>query len=409
MKTRKLKDDCGQTMILTALSMTILLGFVGFAADVGIMLQTKRVMQTAADGAALAGAAELNWATFDGTTVPAAAIAGATKNGMTNGVGGGSVTINYPPVNGPHVGDSAFVEAIVSQNQPTFFMKLFNQSSITVSARAVAGLGNVNQGCIYVLNPTVANAMYLQGSFTVSAPSCGIVVDSEDPNALYFQGGAGTLTAKTIGVAGGDGGRTGDSSPTPQTGIPGGSDPLAYIVPPDPSTMTCTAPTGGTLTGAVPAGCYSGNVTLNNAVLTGTYVFTGNVTLSGSVTTGTGGETIDIVNGTLSEATNTYMNLVASTDSTNPYHGIAILQPAPNANTITFDFGSSSGLIDGDIYAPKAQLFLHDSGGDPAGGLQLITDLIVDTLNDQTATLSIQSYSQSNSSASPLKIPTLVE
>ena len=32
------------------------------------------------------------------------------------------------------------------------------------------------------------------------------------------------------------------------------------------------------------------------------------------------------------------------------------------------------------------QLDLHDSGGDKNGGLQLITDLIVGTLNDQTAT-----------------------
>jgi hypothetical protein len=72
---------------------------------------------------------------------------------------------------------------------------------------------------------------------------------------------------------------------------------------------------------------------------------------------------------------------------------MAIMEPPPNANLMLFDFGHSSGTIDGIIYAPAAELELHDSGGDHSGGLSLITDLIVGTLYDQTATLSIQSYS----------------
>lgn len=94
------------------------------------------------------------------------------------------------------------------------------------------------------------------------------------------------------------------------------------------------------------------------------------------------------------------------------------MEPLPNTNSMLFDFGSSSGSIDGIIYAPGAALVLHDSGGDKGGGkkggggsgggLQLITDLIVNTLEDQTATLGITSYSQTVPN-SPLSRVALVE
>ena len=71
---------------------------------------------------------------------------------------------------------------------------------------------------------------------------------------------------------------------------------------------------------------------------------------------------------------------------------------------MTLEFGNSTGTIDGIIYAPNAQLFLHDSGGDKSGGIALITDLIVGTLYDQTATLNITSYSQSTGYSPAIKV-----
>jgi hypothetical protein len=301
------------------------------------------------------------------------------------------------------------VEAIVSQSQPTFFMNILHIASQTVAARAVAYNGGSANGCVFVCSPNASDAMQLQGSFDVSAPKCGVQVDSNATDALQFTGGGGTLTAGSVGVVGGDGGQTGDSTPAPVKGIAQFTCPLSNIVPPVPT--NCTTPAGGTLTGTISPGCYSGNVTVSNAILnSGTYIFTGNVTLSGSVSTiAGGGNTLDIVNGSLSEATNTVLNLVAPTPSINPtYNGIVIMEPAPNANLLLFDFGSSSGLIDGIIYAPDAEMELHDSGGDKNGGLQLITDLIVGTLYDQTATLTITSYSQTTNT-SPLTKIALVE
>ena len=420
---KKLKDESGQAMILTLLCMTCLLGFVGFAADIGTLLRAKRNLQIAADSAAVAGAAELNYG-----DMTAAADAAAAQNGVTIVTNGGTVTVNTPPMYGAYAGQTGgYVEAIVSQNQPTFFMNIFNIASQTITARAVAWNGASSNDCVYVCNPSASDAMSLQGSFDLSAPKCGVVVDSNNVDALQFTGGAGSLTAGSVGVVGGDGGQTGDSTPAPVTGIAPVSCPYGGMVFPDPTTMTCTTPSGGNLTGPISAGCYSapplsngglGTLNISNAQLgAGTYVFEGNVSLSGSVTSDAGGTTLDIYNGALSEGTAaTNLNLVAPAPcaaGTLPpcggsYGGIAIMQPPANTNTITFEFGNSTGTIDGIIYAPTAQLFLHDSGGDTSGGIQLITDLIVGTLNDQTATLSITNYSTTVGN-SPLTKVALVE
>jgi hypothetical protein len=397
--------------------MACLLGFVAFAVDVGTLTHAKREMQTAADAGAVAGAAEFAYGGKPAATT--AADAATALNGFTNGSNGITVTVDTPPSYGAYVGVSNYVEVIVSQSQPTFFMKMFSQSSKTVGARAVAYNGAATSNCIYVLDPTASPAMELKGSFTVTAPSCGVIVDSNATSgsaALHFTGGGGTLTAGYIGVVGNDGGQTGDSTPAPVTGIAAVSDPLGAVTPPDPLTLTCTA--GGTLTGtigpAVAGGivCYSGNVTLQNVTLNaGTYVFTGStVTLKGNVTSGTGGTTLDINNGTLQEGTGTTLALVAPTPTTCSacaYNGIAIMQPASNTGTMTMEFGNSTGSITGIIYMPTAKLFLHDSGGGSTG-LSLTTDLIVGTLEDQTATLNLTSYSKSVNS-SPLTRVALVE
>ena len=49
----------GGIAVLAALSMTVVIGFVALAVDVGYMAQTKSQMQGAADGAALAAALEM--------------------------------------------------------------------------------------------------------------------------------------------------------------------------------------------------------------------------------------------------------------------------------------------------------------------------------------------------------------
>jgi Flp pilus assembly protein TadG len=414
---KKLRDESGQALIISALCMTCLIGFVALAADVGVMFRQKRMAQTAADAAAVAGALEI---TYNLGSIANAGQAAAVQNGFTDGSNGATVIVRQGPASGPHAGNLNYVEAIVSRTQPTLFMSLFGVLNMTPTARAVAQNGGSSYSCVYILAPTGPATMDLQGSFNVTAPNCGIIVDSTDPGALSFTGKGGSLTAGSVGVVGGCTGKCSDSTPAPVTGIVPQSDPLGNHAIPDPTKLTCSAAPSNKLTGTLsaPAGgivCYSGNVTLNNVTLgAGTYVFTGNVTLSGTVSTPqptsgnpSNGSTIDINSGTLSISTGTTLSLYAPLSGT--YQGIALIEPSTNSNPITIQKGDASGLIDGIIYAPSAELFLQDSGGDKSGGLTLITDLIVGKLFDKTATLSIQSFSQTNPGGSPLTKVTLVE
>jgi Flp pilus assembly protein TadG len=420
---KSLRDESGQILVLTVLCMTILLGFMALAIDVGLLFRAKRNLQIAADAAATAAALDYYFDSSSGTAIASAKLVGAqaaAANGVTAATGGPTVTINAGgngEITTPYHNAGGYFEAIVTQPNPTYFMGMFGIGSVTVGARAVAGTPGVNNGCVYVLNSNACPAMSLQGSFTVSAPNCGVVVNGTCGDALQFTGKGGTLTAGSVSVVGGDGGQTGDSTPTPVKGVAPVTNPLQAIVPPDPSTLTCNPPAGsttkkgvtsGTLTGNVgTAGtttCYSGEVTLSNAALAGTLVFTGDVVLDGNITTQTGGVTIDLNSGTLNENSGTTIDLEAPSST-----GIVLEAPVTNTSTITFEFGNTNGKLNGIIDTPGANLFLHDSGGDKGGGLQLITDLIVGTLDDQTATLTITSYSQSNPTLTPLKRVSLVE
>lgn len=391
-----------------ALAMTCILGVVALATDVGVLLNDRRKVQVAADYAALAGAQEIRYATSDGKTVAAVAQAAAAQSGFTNGSNGVTVTVNNSvsgPLTGPHAGNKNYVEVIVQRASPTYFMKLFGHNSINVSARAVAGLGVSNKYCAYILDPTGSGALQGQGASTATFNNCGVIVDSNSSSAVSITGGAGSITASSISIVGGSG--SGSISPAPATGVAQISDPLGFLSLPDPNTLSCNAPPGGTLTGVIGTGgtvCYSGDVNLSNVTLSGgTFVFTGNVSLSGTVTSGTNGATLDIASGSLSENTNASLSITAPT--TGAYSGIAIMQPLANTNQLTFAKGNSGGTIDGIIYAPGAQLYLHDN----AGSLTVTSDIIVKTIYDKASTLTVTSYSQTHSSTSVLRFAGLAE
>jgi hypothetical protein len=437
-------DKSGQALVLTAVSMSMILGVMGLAIDAGLLFRARRQMQIAADGAAVAAATSYKHTGSVGTARTA-----GQNAGVIDGVPATSgVTINCPPTSGPNTGGggscNGYFEAIVNEPSPTFFMRLFKIGSVTVAARAVAGTPSASNACVVILNPSASDAMELQGSFTVNASSCGIVVDSSDPDALQFTGGGGTLTAGSVAVVGGDGGQTGDSSPAPVTGAAPMSDPIS-LTGPTPSNGGCSAAGDGfsgmngvnssgvsgaesgstdssttSLTGNVngPGGpgnaiCYTKAVSINNATLgQGIYVFENGVTVGGNVTSGAGGTTLDIYGGSFTISTGTTLGLVAPQSNSGASYetnGIALMEPANNGNQITIQKGDASGSLNGIIYAPSAKLFLQDSGGDKSGGISLTTDLIVNELFDKTATLTINSYASSSGTYSPLTQVTLVE
>ena len=412
MQMRLRNDENGQMLVVSAFLILVLFGFLALSCDIGILFRTRRNLQIAADAAATAGALDFY---YNGSVISAesAAQAGASANGVTNGQDGTAITVNSPPADGPNSGVLGDVEVVIRKPNPTIFMKMFGYDSVSVAARAVAGTPLPTKNCVYVLSPTGAGAMQLSGSFDVSVSHCGVVVDSSDPDALQFTGSTGYLTASSVSVVGGDGGQIGDSNPTPVTGVPPQNDPLRISgpVPPDDCTQTSaatslTGPISGPGAGNVL--CFTNTVSMNNVNLgQGVYLFENGAATSGAITSGPGGVTLDIYSGTFTLNSGTVLNLIAPISGDT--NGVALMEPASNSSQITIQKGNVTGSLTGIIYAPSAQLYLQDSGGDTSGGISLTTDLIVNTLVDKTATLTVDSYSEENPSTTPLRSVALVE
>jgi Flp pilus assembly protein TadG len=415
---KRMRDESGQAVILVALGLTCILGFVGFATDVGVLLHAKRNLQIAADAAAIAGANEIN---IDSTKIRAAGKAASAQNGVTDGSNGASVTVTNGPLYGPNKGTPNYIEAIITQTQPTFFMRLFSFNSMPVTARAVAFNGASNgSGCLTALNKNAAAAIQLQGNFTVDAPGCQVIVDSTDPGALQFTGSAGRLTAGSVGVVGGVSGFASDSTPPPVTGVPQVSDPLANTIKPLTAAQigTCTAPPSGNNWAPATAGgivCYSGNISINNNVTmaAGTYVFTGSLGLQGhgSLTGGSGatgttnGVTIYLAapngNMNMGGSGNSSLSLTAGSAK---YPGVVIYEDPLDTNPVDMT-GTPISILSGIIYLPSAQLKL---GGNGTLTQNLNVDLVVNTLYDfGNATINITDYQTTHNT--PLHTIALVE
>lgn len=411
-----LREENGQTLVLTALCMTIFMGFMALAVDVGMLFNTRRKLQIAADAAATAAALQYLYI-YDGsnqTTAETSAIAAGNAAGQSNASGSAvAVAVNTNP-NSPAshqgcVGTTCFFEAFASQQNPTLFYGTFfalwqgrSANAVTVGARAVAGTPKSTNYCVYLTNSS-GTALTVQGNWSLNAASCGVYINSDSGSVEADTGKAAKsgVSATTVAIVG--------SMPNNVTIAPGSSPTVLQTLPvtipfsntPSPTIPgSCPAPPGGTLTGTVAAGCYSGPVTLGSATLNGLYIFTGDVTINGAITSGTNGVTLAIMNGTLTiKPGNSTLNLIAPTSG--KYSDIAIYQPLTNKNTLGLQAGHAIGKLAGFIYAPGATLQMQDHGG----SLQ-VEGLVVNNIDNGPAVLDVTG---STPTTSPLKVVTLVE
>lgn len=397
--TRRRWSDTGQGLVLTGLAITALMGAAGLAVDMGYLRYTERRMQTAADAAALSAAAELNYSDY-----VTAGQNDASSNGFTNGSNNVTVAVNYPPMEGAYAGQSNYVEVIVSETVPTFFMRALGTNSETVSARAVAH-DWTDTNCIYALSPNASKAMYISGSASVTA-SCGAMDNSNASDALT-NGGSGAFSVSSTSVAGGwvsNGGGT--ITPTPSTGIPPEPDPLSYV--PEPSVGSCDY--SGKIvvnsTASLTAGVYCGGIKVNGGgsvtfasglyiINGGEFALNGGASASGTDVTFyiTGGASVTVNGGNTT-------TLVAPTSGT--YAGVLFFQDRTDSSVATVT-GTSGSNITGTLYFPDAALSY--------GGNSTITtyNLIVANTVSFTGNTTVNNDYSSLSGGSPIKSANLAE
>jgi Putative Flp pilus-assembly TadE/G-like len=411
------KREAGQALVLSAVALVALLGAMGLAIDMGVLRYDKRLQQTAADAAAIAGATNIiNMSQGDGaggTGVVTAGQDAAAANGFadtagnctqncpgSSSVGYVSVTINNPPATGPHVGDSNYVEALVTAVQPTYFAKVFGVGSATVEARAVATAQkgyNWGDNCLITLQPASASieGVNLTGNPILNAPTCGIA----DNGNFNTKGNALTVSADTFQASGdwvSKGTQPSDitcnpgAPACPETNVSGATDPVAANLgtAPTPSATpytvniagsgdptcggNCTYINGtyyispGTFCSITIQGVASDKVVFNSGLYiiegedagctTESLNIPGNATISGTNVTFyfTGSSTLNIT-GTPT------MNLIAPTGSycgtsTDCYAGMLFWEDPTDTNTTPQLGGNDGSVFSGIIYFPNDQL-----------------------------------------------------
>jgi Putative Flp pilus-assembly TadE/G-like len=410
------RNEAGQALIFAALGLTVLLGFAGLAIDMGALRYDKRLQQSAADAAAIAGASNLAFS----SGVTAGAQDAAATNGFTDN-GGGQVSnctksgaavgticveVNNPPLSGPHTGNANYVEVLVSAVQPTFFMKALNITKQVVTARAVATnlAAGTASGCLYTLG-TSGTGILLNGSIT--AASCGIMDD-----ANMVANGSATVMAASIGVSGTYSGNP--TTPAPVQGVPAAADPLNRLNSTPPPVGSCTRQPavyngGGTVT--LNPGNFCRGITVNGSASVtftpGVYVISGGQFLDDTSGTFTGREVMFYNSGaTITLNGSNQMNFSAPTTSdpaTGAVAGVLFWQAPSDTNTLTLNGGNVSSL-EGIVYAPDAPVTMNGSNAQAAYTIIVAQSLLMNGSN-----LNLAVNTSGLTGGSPIKNVVLVE
>jgi Flp pilus assembly protein TadG len=362
--------QAGQALVLVALSLVALLAMLGFGIDFGYLRYQKRLLQTAADVGAVAGALEVPacGATPNCTTLQNAVTTALSENGFPgatvntsvcppSSVSGLQVYVNNPPKNclgalapSGSANPNNYVEVLVAQQEPLFFANVIpGVVHPTIATRSEALTGN-GANCMYALDPSGSNAMALFLGVVTSA--CGVVDESNSGSA--FSCFIGVFGAPYIGVVGRDGfpfcffpgasPKTNITDPTP-------ADPLQYLQAslksgaPGTARSNCGAAAGnlssGTYTGSSSPITVVGTVTLNP----GTYC--------GGITVGPGAHLTfnsGIYTLTSTSSSNGGLTINAGTNVTG--NGVGFYNYGPNGG-ITFQCSSCTSGSD-ILTAPNA-------------------------------------------------------
>ena len=377
------RDDRGATLVLMALTTTVLLAITGFAVDVGWWYTIQRQNQSAADAGALSAAYEL----LPNPTWTAAQLTPfASQAAAQNGYAGTTPAVTYPCGSPPCLAqNSGGIQVVLQQPQSTWFAALTGLNSVTIANRAVAKVVPLDSPCSYVLNPTADKTLSITGSATMSSPGCSICVDSNKADSIYMQGSNNAvLNADTIITAGGIAttGQPAFNLKYPaQVGAPPCADPYAstlthsFLTSGRPSTP-CPIPSQDSNTNVttVSGSCSIAGSAISPPKSKGTVNMSGNINITGG---------LDIKNETVNLAPGTYWitdgNLALDSNSTLECTacvpggaGVTIILTTDGSPAIVGNVTQVANAVVDSLNAPGSGtyqnlLLIQDSNGLPTG------------------------------------------
>lgn len=361
-------DVCGSIAVIAGLVAPALVMIAGLAVDVTNLTSQRQNLQHLADGAALAGAAELRLGNANNTTTLQVA-----QNYVKGSGGGLPITFS-----GTVSSDKTAIKVSLSETVETLMLHNFAASLVNLSASATAKVVGGAPVCVVGLGTNANFTVGLDTQALLVALNCAVYSNSMNPSGLYAKNNA-VLTAAFICSSGGKSGASpGSFIPAPQTDCPALPDPL--INRPAPPVGSCTY-TNYVVSGGVPVlypGTYCGGLTITNSAIVilspGIYVMkdgplcvTGGASLAGVnvgiFLTGSGA--------VLNFDTASIINLTAPITGT--MAGLLIFEDHASPQNQTHQILSNNAhMLLGTIYLPQGTLYI--------GGNSLVAELSAYTI-----------------------------
>lgn len=369
-KERFWGDQSGQTLVLAAVCMTVLVGILSLSIDAGMLRYKKRQMQEVADASALAGALEISACagTSNCNSMQTAAKAALTENGFTGSLLTNcatrtgtklEITLNNPPCaisSDPNTGSINYVETVVSEPVSTVFAKVLGVSTVNIIARAEAT--QPPAPCVYFLSQYSTQPSLSMGNQTTQT-TCTYYLGL----SYTFTGGA-TSSGSQYYVAGSSSSSTGSVSPAPVFNVAAIADPLSFLTAPTVGSCTYTKLSVSAAASLKP-GTYCGGLTINTSstvtLASGTYIILGALSIDGPTLTGSGVTFYVSQNSTYHYGTSSISNVNAtlSAPTSGSLQGILYYSdpslPAGKAGLTVSNWNPGTRL-DGIVYLPGQEL-----------------------------------------------------
>lgn len=224
MKQRFRTTRRGGALVVMGIVLFVIVGFVGLAIDWGYMTWTAQKLQTAADGAALAGAQQVWWSHVDARN---AAIDIASKyeagkkwqrleRNLHNEDPEGDIVVgHYDTATGVFTVDDNHtianaVRVIARRNEdaldgglPLIFGPIFNKQKANVDRYAIAvALGGPRAASVIALNTNDTKSFYVWGNGYFDLGDGSAQVDSSHSTGAVFQGTSLTFIASQVDMVG---------------------------------------------------------------------------------------------------------------------------------------------------------------------------------------------------------------
>jgi Flp pilus assembly protein TadG len=371
------RDRFGGVLIYAAIAAPVLIGAAGLSVDIGLWYANKRLIQSAADSAALAGALEYRRSSGDDTSIANVVNADALINGYS-AADGDIIVVD--------TSDPPKVAVTITRTVPGLLSQVLFTDTTNVQARAVAR-ADINDSCIWSLNESAAQAINVVGSADVEL-GCGMLANTNDPDGIHKEG-SGCLSATEYKVAGGydDTLNSGCAlDPAPESGTAPADDPLASL--PKPSYTPCVGGgpplnLSGTADYVVSAGVHCTSI---NITTTGTVEFAQGIHIfDGSALTVQGGSTVEgselmlywSENGGVNDGIDIQggANVTLSAQTSGIYAGILIYQDRDTAPGVVHKLtGGSTMDLDGVVYAPSTDVEFAGGAEADSSSIFIIAD-----------------------------------